>query len=44
MPEDTPATNKVEVLQYGAHLVLVRGLIDDCGRMVPRASRKARLV
>ncbi len=34
MPEDTPATNKNEVLRYGAHLVLVRGLIDDCGRMV----------
>lgn len=34
MPEDTPATNKVEVLRYGAHLILVRGLIDDCGRVV----------
>jgi threonine synthase len=41
MPEDTPATNKVEVLQYGAHLVLVRGLIDDCGRMV-RAQAEQR--
>jgi threonine synthase len=40
MPVDTPATNKVEVLQYGAHLVLVRGLIDDCGRMVRAQAEK----
>ncbi len=40
MPDDTPATNKVEVLQYGAHLVLVRGLIDDCGRMVRSQAEK----
>jgi threonine synthase len=40
MPEDTPATNKVEVLQYGAHLILVRGLIDDCGRIVRSQAEK----
>jgi threonine synthase len=40
MPEDTPATNKIEVLRYGARLVLVRGLIDDCGRMVRAQAAK----
>ena len=34
MPEDTPSANKIEVLRYGARLILVRGLIDDCGRML----------
>ena len=40
MPEDTPATNKVEVLRYGARLILVRGLIDDCGRIVRAQAAK----
>lgn len=40
MPEDTPATNKVEVLMYGATLILVKGLIDDCGRMVRSQAAK----
>lgn len=40
MPVDTPSTNKVEVLRYGAHLILVRGLIDDCGRMLKAQASK----
>jgi threonine synthase len=39
MPKDTPAANQVEARQYGAHLTLVDGLINDCGRII--AERKA---
>jgi threonine synthase len=39
MPKDTPAANQIEVRQYGAHLTLVDGLINDCGRII--AERKA---
>ena len=39
MPRDTPAANQIEVLQYGAHLTLVDGLISDCGRLI--GERKA---
>jgi threonine synthase len=38
MPKDTPMANQVECRAYGAHVVLVDGLISDCGRMV--AERK----
>jgi threonine synthase len=38
MPRDTPMANQIEVVQYGAKLTLVDGLINDCGRMV--AERK----
>jgi len=34
MPKDTPKANQVECRAYGAHVVLVDGLISDCGRMV----------
>src|SRR5579863_4934708 len=34
MPRDTPLANQVECRAYGAHVVLVDGLISDCGRMV----------
>ncbi len=34
MPRDTPIANQIEVAQYGAHLTLVDGLINDCGRLV----------
>lgn len=34
MPADTPLAFQVECRSYGAHLELVDGLIDDCGRMV----------
>ncbi|MET0499972.1 MAG: threonine synthase [Candidatus Binatia bacterium] len=39
MPQDTPAANQIEARQYGAHLTLVAGLINDCGRLI--AERKA---
>jgi threonine synthase len=39
MPKDTPAANQIEARQYGAHLTLVNGLINDCGRLI--AERKA---
>jgi threonine synthase len=39
MPRDTPEANQIEARQYGAHLTLVDGLINDCGRII--AERKA---
>ncbi|HEY7323050.1 MAG TPA: threonine synthase [Candidatus Binatia bacterium] len=39
MPKDTPEANQIEARQYGAHLTLVDGLINDCGRII--AERKA---
>jgi threonine synthase len=36
MPVDTPAANQKECAAYGANVVLVRGLIDDCGAIVRR--------
>lgn len=33
MPADAPESNRVEVLVCGARLVLVDGLISDCGRL-----------
>jgi len=38
MPKDTPKVFKIECEAYGAHVTLVDGLIDDCGRIV--AQRK----
>jgi threonine synthase len=38
MPKDVPIANRLEVEASGAHLMLVDGLISDCGRMV--AGRK----
>ena len=34
MPKDTPAANQIEARQYGAHVTLVDGLINDCGRII----------
>ncbi len=34
MPVDTPITNIIEASASGAHVVLVKGLIDDCGKLV----------
>ena len=34
MPRDTPMANQIEVMQYGAKLTLVDGLINDCGRII----------
>jgi len=34
MPRDVPAVNQAEVRAYGAHTVLVDGLIDEAGRLV----------
>ena len=33
MPADAPPVNQVEVLATGAHLILLEGLISDCGRL-----------
>ncbi len=40
MPQDAPEPNRQEVAAYGADLVLVRGLVNDCARA---ASEQARL-
>jgi threonine synthase len=34
MPRDTPKVFRIECEAYGAHVTLVDGLIDDCGRIV----------
>jgi threonine synthase len=34
MPEDTPPVFRIECERYGARVTLVKGLIDDCGRIV----------
>ena len=34
MPEDTPAAMLAECLAYGAEVILVKGLIDDCGKAI----------
>jgi threonine synthase len=34
MPSDVPPTMKAECLAYGAHILLVDGLIDDCGKVI----------
>jgi threonine synthase len=36
MPRDTPAANRVECEQLGAHVTLIDGLITDCGAEVAR--------
>ncbi len=36
MPVDTPLLNQKECVVYGAEVVLVRGLISDCGAIVKR--------
>jgi threonine synthase len=34
MPEDTPAVNQMEAMQFGAKAFRVNGLINDCGKIV----------
>ncbi|MGH2614948.1 MAG: threonine synthase [Thermomicrobiales bacterium] len=34
MPVDAPATMQAECLAYGARVLLVDGLIDDCGKVI----------
>jgi threonine synthase len=36
MPRDTPAANRIECEQLGAHVTLIDGLITDCGAEVAR--------
>ena len=38
MPVDAPMVNKVECQVVGAKVILVRGLISDCGRLVAQGS------
>ena len=38
MPADAPHANKAEVVVAGAELILVNGLISDCGRLASRFS------
>lgn len=40
MPKDAPAANQLECRLYGAHLILVDGLIGDCARQL--ADRKEK--
>jgi threonine synthase len=40
MPLDVPFANYVEAVAYGAHVVLVDGLISDCARMVQERKDK----
>jgi threonine synthase len=39
MPADAPILNQKECAVYGAEVVLVRGLIDDCGAIVRRRAK-----
>jgi len=36
MPRDTPAANRIECVEMGAHVTLIDGLITDCGAEVAR--------
>jgi threonine synthase len=40
MPADAPKANQVEVLAAGARLLLLDGLISDCGRLAALISRE----
>jgi threonine synthase len=42
MPEDTPLANKLECVLYGANLYLVKGLINECGRIVREGAAAGR--
>jgi len=41
MPEDTPAVNQMEPMQFGARAFRVNGLINDCGKIVGNLKEKA---
>jgi len=36
MPRDTPAANRIECIEMGAHVTLIDGLITDCGAEVAK--------
>ena len=40
MPSDAPAVNQIEVAACGADLILVDGLISDCGRLSARIAER----
>jgi threonine synthase len=40
MPEDTPVINQMEAYLCGAHVYLVNGLINDCGRIVREGTER----
>ena len=40
MPEDTPEVMKAECLAYGAKVLLVKGLINDCGKVIRVGSER----
>jgi threonine synthase len=40
MPSDAPVVNQVEVTACGADLILVDGLISDCGRLTARIAER----
>jgi threonine synthase len=40
MPSDAPTVNQVEVVACGADLILVDGLISDCGRLTARIAER----
>lgn len=40
MPQDTPVINQMEAYLCGAHVFLVNGLINDCGRIVREGTAK----
>ncbi len=40
MPDDVPQSNFIECKAYGAQVILINGLISDCGRII--AERKQR--
>jgi threonine synthase len=40
MPSDAPVVNQVEVAACGAELILVDGLISDCGRLAARIAER----
>lgn len=40
MPKDAPPANQLEVRAHGAHLILVDGLIGDCGRLLAERKEK----
>lgn len=41
MPSDAPMVNQVEVAASGANLILVDGLISDCGRLTARIAERS---
>src|SRR4029077_10290832 len=39
-PDDTPAVNVREIAMQGAEVILVNGLIDDCGKLISEGERE----